>query len=175
MFASAKEQEFFLDWYERAKVGNFEAEKQFFYFYALFNHLFTSYASQHEEILKSQGLKLENNERSKIKYYLSCMLYTEKSSLFYSFNPLSMLVRNHQTRLIESLKTKYKLDIKDEDLTPTKLPSFLIMVALFMEIYDIRCDLFHGSADLSNSDKSELIKEANTVLDDFLSRLLSNL
>ena len=61
MFASEKEQKFFCDWYYRAQLDeNFDSDRKFFYFYALFNHLFTSYADTHKASLKNQGI---NNKR----------------------------------------------------------------------------------------------------------------
>lgn len=164
-----KEFKFFCDWYFRAQLDeNYDADRQFFYFYALFDHLFKSYAEEQKDDLEAQGLQLKNSERSKMRYFLYSYLYTEKKhECFKNYNPFATLQSCKQNRIIEKLKAKnVEVFSKDYDL-----PSFESLVALFEEIYDIRCNLFHGSSDLSDSTNNKLIDEANIVLKDFLKRL----
>lgn len=148
MFASEKEQKFFNDWYFRGHLDeNFDPDRQFFYFYALFNHLFTVYSSEHEKVIKAQGLKFENGERSRIKYFLYNIFFVESvKSNFETYNPFATLKSGQLTLLID----KVSIESNDEVLTTFKLPSFEILSKLFMVIYEVRCNLFHGSADLSD-------------------------
>lgn len=172
MFASKKEQQFFCDWFFRGCLDeNFDPDRQCFYFYALFNHLFSVYSAEHEKERKEQGLKFESGERSKIKYFLYNMFFVESvKSRFVSYNPLATLKSGELTLLIK------KIDIKpdDEILSTFKLPSFEILSKLFMEIYEIRCNLFHGGADLSDYNNNKLINEVNLVLKGFLERLFGS-
>lgn len=169
MFSSQKEQQFFYDWYFRAQLDeNYDADRQFFYFYALFDHLFKTYSQEHEKQIKMQGLKFDNNERNKIKYFLYNVFYIEpEKNQFETYNPLATLNSGNFKQII----FKLKIESTDEYLSTFKLPSFDVMAALFMEVYDIRCNLFHGNTDLSNSESNKLIDEANIVLKGFLERL----
>lgn len=169
MFSSEKEQQFFNEWYFRGHLDeNYDADRQFFYFYALFDHLFKTYTSEKEEKLKMQGLKLDNGERSRIKFFLYNIFYVEpEKSQFETYNPLATLNSGNLTQIISKLKIKST----DKSLTTFALPTFEIMTALFMEVYEIRCNLFHGSSDLSDFSNNKLIDEANIVLKGFLERL----
>ncbi len=103
-----------------------------------------------------------------MQYYLFNIFYIEKEQAnFKTYNPLATLKSGNLTRIIT------KLGIKPEDkiLTEFELSPFDVMVKLFSEIYAIRCDLFHGSADISDFDTNKLIDEANIVLQGFLGRL----
>ena len=169
MFISVKEQKFFCDWYFRAQLDeNYDSDRQFFYFYALFNHLFQIYCEEHEKMIKNQGLKLENGERSKIMFFLYNIFFVESiKSNFETYNPFATLKSGQLTLLID----KFHIESNDEVLTTFRLPPFEILSKLFMEIYKLRCDLFHGSADLSDCNNYKLIDEANVVLKGFLERL----
>jgi len=159
------------DWYFRGHLDeNGDADRQFFYFYALFNHLFSVYATEQEKDLKAQGLKFEDGERGRIKFFLFNIFYVKpEKSKFETFNPLATLKNGNLMQLINKLKIKSDDDV----LKNYKLPSFDIVSKLFMEIYNIRCDLFHGSADLSDFNHNKLIDEANVVLKEFLERLFN--
>lgn len=63
-----------------------------------------------------------------------------------------------------------KIMMRTDDFS---LPPFNVMTTLFMEIYDIRCKLFHGDADLADCENNKLIDEANVVLEGFFDRLLA--
>lgn len=127
-----------------------------------------SYTREKRKELAEHGLKFDG-ERGLIKYFLHQIFYTEdESSLFTTFNPLKTLESGKQFRLIEKLKSE-GFDNFTEDFS---LPTFDVMTALFMEIYDIRCKLFHGDADLSDYENNKLIDEANVVLKEFYDRLL---
>lgn len=171
MFASNKEKQFFNDWYFRAQLDeNFDPDRQFFYFYALFDHLFKTYANEHEKQIKLQGLKFENTERSRLKYFLFNIFYIEpEKKIFETFNPLATLKSGNKTKLIAQLK----INENDTILSTFKLPSFEVISDLFMAIYDIRCNLFHGNANLSDFDNNKLIDEANVVLKCFLEKFLN--
>ena len=169
MFSSKKEQQFFNEWYFRGQLDeNYDADRQFFYLYALFDHLFKTYTSEKEENLKLQGLKFDGGEKSRIKYFLYNIFYIEpEKSQFETYNPLATLNNANLIQIISKLKIKSP----DKTLTTFILPPFEIMTALFMEVYDIRCNLFHGNADLSDFDNNKLIEEANLVLRGFLERV----
>lgn len=171
MFKSKKEQEFFNDWYFRGHLDeNGDADRQFFYFYALFNHLFSVYATEQEKDLKAQGLKFEDGERGRIKFFLFNIFYVKpEKSKFETFNPLATLKSGNLMQLINKLK----IQSDDEVLKNNKLLPFDIVSKLFMEVYNIRCDLFHGSADLSDFNHNKLIDEANKVLKSFLEILFN--
>ena len=170
MFISEKERKCFSDWYFRANLNeNFDADRQFFYFYALFDQLTKSYTREKRKKLEEQGLQLSGGERGRIKYFLHQIFYIdEESSLFKTFNPLKTLESGKQFRLIEKLKSE-GFDNFTEDFS---LPPFEVMATLFMKIYDIRCKLFHGDADLADCENNKLIDEANVVLKGFFDRLL---
>ena len=167
-----KEFNFFCDWYFRAQLDeNYDADRQFFYFYALFDHLFKSYVLEHKSDLDLQGLQFKATERSKMRYFLYNFLYTgTKHKCFENYNPFATLQTYKQSRIIDKLKAK-NIKVFTENYN---LPAFDSLVALFEEIYDIRCNLFHGSADLSDFENNELLEEANIVLKDFLGRLFEN-
>lgn len=172
MFSSQKEQQFFNEWYFRGHLDeNYDADRQFFYFYALFDHLFKTYTAEKEEKLKLQGLKFDNGERSRIKYFLYNIFYIEpEKSKFETYNPLATLNSGNLTQIISKLKIESS---DNTTLSTFRLPPFNIMSALFMNVYDIRCNLFHGNADLSDFENNKLIDEANIVLNDFLERLFT--
>lgn len=172
MFASEKERKFFYDWYFRAHLDeNFDADRQFFYYYAIFDHLTKSHGQEQKEELTKQGLQITGGERGLVKYFLHSVLYTgSDADLFKTYNPLATLKSGKQMRLIEKLQTK-------QLAVPTKifeLPPFEVISALFMEIYDVRCNLFHGEADLSDFENNKLIDEANIVLKGFFDRLFGS-
>lgn len=171
MFVSEKERSFFCNWYFRANLDeNYDADRRFFYFYALFDQMTKSYAQEKRKNLAEQGLQLAGGERGLIKYFLYQLFYIdEESNLFKTFNPLKTLESGKQFRLIEKLKSKDS-DNFTEDFS---LPPFNVMITLFMEIYDIRCKLFHGDADLADCENNKLIDEANVVLEGFFDRLLA--
>ena len=168
MFVSKKERSFFCNWYFRAKLDeNYDADRRFFYFYALFDQMTKSYAQEKRKNLAEQGLQFAGGAQGLIKYFLYQLFYIdEESNLFKTFNPLKTLESGKQFRLIEKLKS--------EDFTEDfSLPPFNVMTTLFMEIYDIRCKLFHGDADLADCENNKLIDEANVVLEGFFDRLLA--
>lgn len=168
MFSSHKEMDFFCAWYYRAQLDeNYDSERQFFYFYALFDHLFKTYALEHKEELQYRGLKIDNGEKNKMKFFIYETLCVDKNQNFNTFNPLATLKSGNKTKIIEKLQIKTENDL----LQKYELPHFQTISLLFDEIYDIRCNLFHGQADLSDRNNNLLIDEANIVLKDFLSRL----
>ena len=172
MFVSEKERSFFCDWYFRANLDeNYDADRRFFYFYARFDQMTKSYAQEKRKNLAEQGSQFAGGERRLIKCFLYQLFYIdEESSLFKTFNPLKTLENGKQFRLIEKLKSK-GFDNFTEDFS---LPTFDVMTALFMEIYDIRCKLFHGDADLADYENNKLIDEANVVLKGLFDRLFES-
>ena len=168
MFASDKERDFFYSWFFRAQLDeNFDADKQFFYFYALFDHLFKSYAKENESKLKSMGLsfKSDEKEKNKMRFYLFSLLYLNDEEVFADFNPFVMLRDCKKKQLIELLH-----NLSDSVFNSHNLPDFGALESLFLEIYKLRCELFHGEINLSNYNR-DLYDEANMVLKDFFERL----
>lgn len=170
MFNSKKERDFFYSWFFNAQSdSNFDPEKQFFYFYALFNHLFKSHAKENEDRLKQMGLVIGNNgkEKNEMRFYLFSLFYLDsEKQLFKDFNPFVMLRDCGKEKLIGRMK----LDSLNTVFATHNLPDYCELENLFLVIYELRCDLFHGDVSLHDYDRG-LYEEANMVLQDFLKRL----
>ena len=171
MFTSDKERDFFYSWFFRAQLDeNFDTDRQFFYFYALFDHLFKSYAKENELKIKNMGLsfKSDEKEKNKMRFYLFSILYLNDAKVFADFNPFLMLRNCEKTQLIKRLS-----NLPDSVFNSHDLPDYAVLERLFMEIYRLRCELFHGEINLSNYNR-DLYYEANMVLKDFFERLFRN-
>lgn len=171
LLKSKKEFEFFCNWYFRAQQdSNFDAEQQFFYYYALIDHLMKSLQKERQDELLNQGLQFANGERGLLKFLLFQSIFcNSNSNTFETFNPLQELKESKKELLIN----KIKINKDDPILNQNSLPSFDIISALFLKIYDIRCELFHGETDLQNLNKKQEIEESIIVLKSFLNRLFS--
>lgn len=168
MFVSDKERDFFYSWYFRAQSDeNFDAENQFFHFYALFDHLFKSYAKENASKLKKMGLSFRSDgkEINKMRFYLFSTLYLDKETVYEDFNPFVMLKGCNKKQLFKRLT-----NLSDSVFVSHCLPNYEALESLFLEIYKLRCELFHGDINLSNYNR-DLYDEANMVLKDFFERL----
>lgn len=170
MFCSDKERDFFYSWYFRAQLDeNYDSERQFFYFYALFDHLFKSYAQENMKLLQIQGLsfKKDEPEKNKMRYYLYNLFCLDvERVIFKDFNPFKMLNDCKKNQLLNQLG-----DVPKSVFEKHVLPDYFILEKMFLVIYKLRCDLFHGDVNLSDYNR-EIYDEANLVLKDFLGRLL---
>ena len=170
MFSSDKEREYFYNWFFSAQQdSNYDTEKQFFYFYALFDHLFKSYAKENESKLEQQGLGFKNGEKNKMLFFLySILFYEDEKEYFKDFNPFATLNSKNESYLLK----KIKINESETFFQNHNLPDFSVIEKLFTEIYKIRCELFHGDTLLTETNKRMEIEEANIVLEEFLYRLL---
>ena len=170
MFCSDKERDFFNNWFFHAQQdSNYDPEKQFFYFYALFDHLFKSYTKEKKNVLEKQGLNIKKGEKYKMLFFLySILFYEEEKEYFEDFNPFATLKSKNETYLLKKIKI-YESKVFFQNHS---LPDFSMIEKLFTEIYKIRCELFHGDTLLTDTNKRMEIEEANIVLKEFLNRLL---
>ena len=106
MFCSDKERDFFNNWFFHAQQdSNYDPEKQFFYFYALFDHLFKSYTKEKKNVLEKQGLNIKKGEKYKMLFFLySILFYEEEKEYFEDFNPFATLKSKNETYLLKKIK-----------------------------------------------------------------------
>ena len=172
MFTSRKELDFFCTWYYRAQLDqNYDPERQFFYLYALLDHLMKTLQQEQQTKLPEKGLQLTGGEKGLLKYFLYHTLYEcTEHEYFETYNPFKLLKKAKKTQIISKLELEDNSSVFNEDI----LPPFEKIASLFMVIYKIRCNLFHGEADLQNYNSNFLIEEANIVLKSFMDRLFTS-
>lgn len=170
MILTKDERTFFYHLYYRGKQDvNYDADRQFFYYYSLFDHLTKIYAEKHENDTADAKSQRRLSEKDKVHSYLENVFSEEpERTAFQTFNPFKDLKSGNRTRLIASLKNP-PIDVSREK---SELPPIEAMTALFDGIYDVRCQLFHGGMDLDKCENKQLLEGANIVLQGFLDRLL---
>ena len=137
--------EFSKYWYEKGKSLKENNEYKFFNLYVSFNALYNYYSNRYER--DRIKLFLRDNQNAGIK------LSIKNDGELYKKIVMDM-------RTGEEINNRsYKLsEIRNNDI-----------VAIFMGIYQVRCNLFHGSKKDYDRDKN-LIGESCALLEAFLSK-----
>lgn len=168
---SENEFKFFIDLFAKANA-EFDGDKQFFYNYVLFNHLYNFYDDETNP-RESDKKRRKTGEKKRIEFFIEHVL-NQNSACFSNYNPFAELNVCHQNAKhitksgeIELIRRVREKQI-DFDFDYSKKSSAEAVKALFLEIYEVRCDIFHGSADISDYETRELLEESNTVLKRFL-------
>lgn len=139
---------FVMHWLEK---GNMESEDiyKFLCYYISFNRLYGKFYTGSERIAINKLISecVENNNKFEL---IKIKPYGE----FYRKKVID--VRNR--------KCNYTVEkIRNNDLT-----------TIFIAIYQVRCNLFHGSKEIDVERDKELIKESNKILKEFLEIYLEN-
>ena len=135
--------EFSKYWYKKVKSIEENNEYKFFNLYVSFNALYNKYSNRFERNRIKHFLKADQNSNVKLSI--------KKDGDFYQ--KLVMDMRTGE----EINNRSYKLsEIRNNDI-----------VAIFMGIYQVRCNLFHGSKKDYDRDKN-LIVESCILLENFL-------
>lgn len=170
--------EFVKEWYERAEeVDETKFLTKFFCYYIAFNHIFYTYAFE-KGLLKTERGGTRKGERDMIKGLLEDLTGESGHESFKGYDPYSLIKHSELLKHVESERVKKKKrpnnhtkdkrtkgSIYQQRLNEKDIPQ------LFNEIYNIRCNLFHGSKSMKNSRNEGLVKDSNTALRDFLQRL----
>ena len=160
MTFSENEKKFFIDMYSHGNNG-FDYDIQFFYYYVLFNFLYNLY----DDKINPRTSKTERrrkNEEQKIKAFISHVVQSD-AKIFSNYNPFAQLNTYKQTELIKRTKEK----VGTVQFNYSEKSSEKSLKALFIEIYKVRCDTFHGSENFTEHEPRKLIEECNEVFSRF--------
>ena len=125
---------------------------KFYCYYIAFNHLYNEYNA--------------GSEIQKIILFLTTSLNSKK------FNKFKIEIKEDSelcSRVVHDMKNDrpckyYKLeDLKNNN-----------PISIFMAIYQIRCNLFHGNKALEDSRNKQLVKEGAEILYKFLTKYIEN-
>lgn len=161
MAFSENEFKFFIDLYARGR-NEFDHEKQFFYYYVLFNFLYNFYDDETNP-RSSENERRKKSEEERIKTFVWYVVQRE-AVCFSNYNPFAQLNMCKYSELI----TKVEEKIGKVNLDYSKKSDEREIKALFVEIYKVRCDIFHGSMNFTNDESRRLIFACNEVLQRFL-------
>ena len=102
-------------------------------------------------------------------------IVTKDSNYMPTYNPFAQLNDMQCTELIG--QTKLRLNGRTNKITfdQSQAPPSYTIKALFSEIYDIRCKIFHGDESIYKFGARNLIDECNLVLERFLDICLNRL
>lgn len=160
MAFSENEFKFFIDLYVRGN-NEFDYEKQFFYYYVLFNFLYNFYDDETNS-RSSENERRKKSEEDRIKTFVWYVVQND-AACFSNYNPFAQL---HTCKYYE-LITKVEEKIGKVNLDYSKKSNEKEIKALFIEIYKVRCDIFHGSVDFTNDEQRRLIFACNEVFKRF--------
>ena len=136
------ENQFIIDWKQKGDKETNETYRFFCYFIA-FNWFYNKYEGK-EEYTRIKNC-IQNYVINNDKY-----------------NPIVFLKSNEWKRLVcdsrSGIIKKYILEEENQ------------VIRLFLSIYQIRCNLFHGSKWMCSKRDTQLVKESADVLQDFLQR-----
>lgn len=135
---------------EWLKRGNQESNYifRFFCYYIAFNWLYNS--------------RNERWEYERIKGYVK-----SKISGWNGYNPNTLLKNAHEWR--HSVKSERSGKTKRYIINETDP-----VIKLFLSIYQVRCNLFHGSKSMGNERDAKLVMDGSIVLQDFLNRVIED-
>lgn len=149
-----KIKEFIEGWIIKADKEEDEYYKFFTYYLALnylYNHEFEEVSSEKERLVLFISKTVCNKEFNDFKITID-----KKSELIKQ--QIKDMRSNRNSKI-------YKLDdVKNGNI-----------VSIFLMIYQIRCNLFHGEKELHSDRDKNLVKEANVILKQFLKKVLGDL
>jgi hypothetical protein len=160
MAFSENEFKFFIDLYARGN-NEFDHEKQFFYYYVLFNFLYNFYDDETNP-RSSETERRNKNEERRIKAFVGHVIQSY-AACFSNYNPFAQLNTCKYTELI----TKVEEKIGKVNLEYSYKSNEKEIKALFIEIYNVRCDIFHGSKNFTHDEPRRLIFACNEVFKRF--------
>ena len=138
--------DFVKEWKERGDNAEHYVSK-FFCYYITFNWL---YNTEHDDA-----------ECKRIEQYI--IHYVAK---YPSYDPRPLLKSEEWNQEIRDSRSggvnKYLQKVVDP------------RIHVFLQIYQVRCNLFHGSKSMKNPRNKILVKEASDVLEDLLNKIIAN-
>lgn len=160
MVFSDEKFKFFVQMFSHGK-NEFDYDLQFFYYYVLFNFLYNLYDDEVNP-RSSENERRNKNEEERIKAFVGYVVQND-SACFSNYNPFAQLNSCMYTELIEKVEAK----IGKVNLEYSEKSTEREIKALFLEIYNIRCDIFHGSKNFTDDDLRRLIFGCNEVFNQF--------
>lgn len=160
MAFSENEFKFFIDLYVRGN-NEFDYEKQFFYYYVLFNFLYNFYDDETNP-RSSENERRRKTEEERIKAFVLYVVQSD-ASCFSNYNPFAQLNICKYSELI----TKVEEKIGKVNMDYSRKSNEKEIKALFIEIYKVRCDIFHGSISFTNDELRRLLFACNEVFKRF--------
>lgn len=134
--------DFISEWIKRAEQEKEGSVFQFFCYYIAFNHLFNG------EIYNYQG-KL--SELSLLKKYIGRIIKTHNLTPYETLSLDSELLKGVSSEKLNKRTSEIKL--RDKDIKE-----------LFISIYYVRCNLFHGSKSMYSERNNKLVIDSCKVL-----------
>lgn len=160
MAFSENEFKFFIDLYARGN-NEFDHEKKFFYYYVLFNFLYNFYDDESNP-RSSENERRNKSEKERIKDFV-CHVVQSDAVCFSNYNPFAQLTECKYAELI----TKVEEKIGKVNTDYSKKSNENEIKSLFIEIYNVRCNIFHGSMNFSTNESRRLIFACNEVFQRF--------
>ena len=163
---------FVQDWLEKGN-HEFEAGNNNGYIYAFFCYFIAFnwlYSEVEDTIRANHPNKKKIYEYELIKEYLQGIFLNE---IFKGYDPYALLVEDTRREIKSHLVAT---DDLHHSATVRNIKSYIKdetnpKIQLFLCIYQIRCNLFHGSKDMRNPHNQELVYAGACVLKDFLKKL----
>lgn len=137
------------NWLEGKKKG-FEDVYEFFRYYVIFNSLYNE---------KYSG---KNSEATAIKKFIKDIEKNNKFDLKISLSENMEIFKEK----VKNMQAPHHSMFSQEKLRKGKYEE------LFVAIYQIRCNLFHGSKEMDCLRDDNLVKEATDILKQFLEKYL---
>lgn len=138
--------DFVKEWKERGDNAEHYVSK-FFCYYIAFNWLYNT--------------ENDNTEYARIEGYINTFI-----SKYPSYNPQSLLKSREWNQEIRGGRSGRVNSYLQEQVDSR--------VHAFLQIYQVRCNLFHGSKSMKNPRNKILVKEASDVLEDLLNKIIAN-
>ena len=138
--------DFVKEWKERGDNAEHYVSK-FFCYYIAFNWLYNT--------------ESDDSETARIKQYISNLISKESS-----YDPRLLLKNREWSQEIRDGRSGRVNSYLQEPVDPR--------IHAFLQIYQVRCNLFHGSKSMKNPRNKILVKEASDVLEDLLNRIIAN-
>ncbi|WP_443976431.1 hypothetical protein [Treponema succinifaciens] len=160
MVFSDEKFKFFLQMFAYGK-NEFDYDLQFFYYYVLFNFLYNLHDDEVNP-RSSENERRKKNEEERIKAFVGYVVQND-SAYFSNYNPFAQLNSCMYIELIEKVEVK----IGKVNLEYSKKSTEREIKALFLEIYNIRCDIFHGGKNFTDAELRRLIFGCNEVFNQF--------
>ena len=138
--------DFVKEWKERGDNAEHYVSK-FFCYYIAFNWLYNT--------------ENDNTEYARIEGYINTFI-----SKYPSYNPQSLLKSREWNQEIRDSRSGGVNKYIQKPVNPC--------IHVFLQIYQVRCNLFHGSKSMKNPRNKILVKEASDVLEDLLNKIIAN-
>ncbi|MBP5575753.1 MAG: hypothetical protein J6X67_03200 [Treponema sp.] len=153
--------QFLIEWISRGEISSSNEEYSqittFFCYFVAFNYLFNTFSYN---VYRDKDC----GEKGQIKRFIEFCSGDGKRFItkLEAFNPFPLL--SPDAEIFTYVKNmRYCKNSNKQDFNPSKN-----VIDLFLNIYQVRCNLFHGSKAMETSRDKNLVKESNIVLKNLL-------